>query len=76
MRNETYNEGDRVEFTIDGNTDNILTGKITGLVSKHIIDVWIVTPDKPISGWQYSNIAVQSSFIRMEGENRRFGSQN
>lgn len=72
----TYKDGDRVEFTVDGDVSDIRLGTVRGIVSRHFVDFWIVVPETPITGWPYSALLVQSSFMRRVGENRPFECEN
>lgn len=67
-----YNEGDRVQFTIDGNVNKLYHGTIVGFATNHLIDQWIVRLDEKLPDWEYSCIIVQHTFIRPFGDNRPF----
>lgn len=68
-----YEEGARVQFTIDGSLRELLTGTVRGVAYTHIVRHYIVIPDKQIKEWPYSAVCVQDSFMRRIGENRSFG---
>ena len=68
----SYSEGDRVEFTLDGDVSSLLRGTIVGFASSHLIDQFIVRLDVMLLNWAYSCVVVQHTFIRPLGDNRPF----
>ena len=67
-----YIEGDRVQFTVDGDVESLHTGTIVGIATRHIIDGWIIRLDAPIENWLFSCVVIQHTFIRPIGDNRPF----
>lgn len=67
-----YVDGDRVQFTIDGDVARLYVGTVIGILSRQIIDHWIVLLDEPIPEWPYRSVAVQHTFIRKLGSNEPF----
>lgn len=65
-------DGDRVQFTVDGDVTRLHTGTIIGVASRNVIDQWIVLLDEALPGWPYRSIVVQNTFIRKLGSNEPF----
>lgn len=69
----TYKNGDKIEFTIDGNVDKLYTGKIKGIATLNVIDFWIIEYDVPNDlNWDYDCITLANTFIRKQGSNEPF----
>lgn len=67
-----YTDQQQVQVTLDGNIDNVVTGRIVGKASSGIIDIWIVLLDKPIEGFPFSAFTTSHTLIRPLGDNRPF----
>ena len=67
-----YGYGDLVDIAWDGDPTDIRKGKVVGLISEHIIDMWAVELFEFLENWPYKVVALQHTFLRPTGSNRRF----
>jgi hypothetical protein len=67
-----FHEGDRVEFTLDGNVSNLLMGTVVGISTRHLIDYWIIQLDEKLPEWEYSCVTIQHTMMRPLDDNRPF----
>ena len=67
-----FADGDRVQFTIDGDVTRLFLGTVVGISTQHVIDHWIVLLDERMPAWPYRAITVQHTFLRREGSNEPF----
>lgn len=67
-----YADGAPVQIALAGNPKHLLTGRIVGFMSEHVIDTWAVELDAKLPDWDYRVIPVQHTFIRPMGSNEPF----
>jgi len=71
-----YQDNDLIDVALNGDCTKIYKGRIRGLASEHIIDMWIVEIENPFLyedlKWPYSCITVQHTFLRKRGSNEPF----
>lgn len=68
-----FKNGARVEIALAGNINNIVCGKIIGLASEHLVDMWIILLDGIIiKDYPYEAMVCQHTFIRLVGDNKPF----
>lgn len=60
-----FKDDQRVEVTLEG--DGVwLPGRIRGISSSHLIDMWIVELDEYPSDWKFKCITVPHTFIKLK----------
>lgn len=60
----SFKDNQRVEVTLEGN-GNWLPGRIRGIASSHLIDIWIVELDDYPDDWDFRCVTVPHSYIKL-----------
>ncbi len=73
---DQYEDGDKVEFYIDGPESKLYYGTIRGKANMTLVNFWIVELDEMIPTWNYSCITVLHTLMRLRGSNQPFPYEN
>mgnify|MGYP003387141721 CR=1 FL=1 len=72
MLKPVYKNNERIQVALNGDTNNIKNGKIVGISSINIIDMWLVQFDSKLEHYEYDVITIPHTFIRKFGDNKPF----
>lgn len=66
MKNKTFKNGDRVIWDVEGGGETIVKGTIIGLISEHIINLYIVLMDTQLRNYPWQAACAPASNLKYE----------